>query len=49
MQAKAKKQKKSKVVLKVKETSFAAVEEIMEKKLEDIATIVDVDSGERLV
>lgn len=47
MQAKATKQKKSKVVIKVKETSYAAVEEIMEKKLEDIATIVSASGGRK--
>ena len=47
MQTRPKKQKKAKVVLKVKETPYAAVEEIMEKKLEDIATILSASSGRK--
>ncbi len=42
----SKKQKSSKVVMNVKETPYAAVEEIMEKKLEDIATVLSA-SGDR--
>ena len=47
MQARAKKQKKSKVIIKVKETSYATVEEIMEKKLEDITTILSAPGGRK--
>ncbi len=47
MQTRPKKQKKAKVVLKVKETPYAAVEEIMEKKLEDIATILSASGGRK--
>jgi len=46
MQTRPKKQKKTKVVLKVKESLYSAVEEIMEKKLEDVATILSA-SGSR--
>jgi DNA-binding protein Fis len=41
-----KKKNKSELVMKVKATPYAAVEEIMEKKLEDIATILS-SSGDR--
>ncbi|HNQ18213.1 MAG TPA: helix-turn-helix domain-containing protein [Smithellaceae bacterium] len=47
MQTRSKKQKKSKVVLKVKETPYSAVEEIMEKKLEDIVTILSESGGRK--
>ncbi|HPD57373.1 MAG TPA: helix-turn-helix domain-containing protein [Smithellaceae bacterium] len=47
MQTRQKKQKKAKVILKVKETPYAAVEEIMEKKLEDIATILSASGGRK--
>jgi DNA-binding protein Fis len=47
MQTRPKKQKKAKVILKVKETPYAAVEEIMEKKLEDIATILSASGGRK--
>jgi DNA-binding protein Fis len=43
----AKKQKKSSVMMKVKETPYAAVEEIMEKKLEDIATVLSASGGRK--
>jgi len=36
----SKKKNKSEIVMNVKATPYAAVEEIMEKKLEDIATIL---------
>jgi DNA-binding protein Fis len=42
----SKKQNKSEIVMKVKATPYAAVEEIMEKKLEDIATVLS-SSGDR--
>lgn len=42
----SKKKNKSELVMKVKVTPYAAVEEIMEKKLEDIATILS-SSGDR--
>jgi DNA-binding protein Fis len=42
----SKKKNKSEIVMKVKATPYAAVEEIMEKKLEDIATILS-SSGDR--
>jgi len=35
------------VVIDVKETPYAAVEEIMEKKLEDIATVLGSSSGRK--
>lgn len=41
-----KKQNKSEIVMNVKATPYAAVEEIMEKKLEDIATVLS-SSGDR--
>ncbi len=47
MQTRQKKQKKAKVILKVKETPYTAVEEIMEKKLEDIATILSASGGRK--
>jgi len=47
MQARPKKRKKSKVVLLVKETPYAAVEDIMEKKLEDITTILSESGGRK--
>jgi DNA-binding protein Fis len=43
----SKKQKSSKVVMKVKETPYAVVEEIMEKKLEDLATVLSVSGGRK--
>ena len=43
----SKKQKSSKVVMKVKETPYAVVEEIMEKKLEDLATVLSASSGRK--
>lgn len=43
----SKKQKKSSVTMKVKETPYAAVEEIMEKKLEDIATVLSASGGRK--
>ncbi len=42
----SKKKNKSAVVMDVKETRYVAVEEIMEKKLEDIATVLSA-SGDR--
>jgi DNA-binding NtrC family response regulator len=42
----SKKQNKSEIVMKVKATPYAAVEEIMEKKLEDIAIVLS-SSGDR--
>jgi DNA-binding NtrC family response regulator len=33
--------------MKVKETPYAAVEEIMEKKLEDIATVLSASGGRK--
>jgi len=42
----SKKKGKSEVVMKVKSTPYTAVEEIMEKKLEDIATVLS-SSGDR--
>ena len=42
----SKKQNKSEIVMNVKTTPYAAVEEIMEKKLEDIAIILS-SSGDR--
>jgi len=42
----SKKQSKAEVVINVKATTYVAVEEIMEKKLEDIATILS-SSGDR--
>ena len=42
----SKKKSKSEIVMSVKTTPYTAVEEIMEKKLEDIATILS-DSGDR--
>ncbi|KQC08221.1 MAG: hypothetical protein APR62_05150 [Smithella sp. SDB] len=42
----SKKQSKAEVVMNVKATTYVAVEEIMEKKLEDIATILS-SSGDR--
>jgi DNA-binding protein Fis len=42
----SKKKSKSEIVMNVKATPYAAVEEIMEKKLEDIATILS-SSGDR--
>jgi len=47
MQTRPRKQKKAKVVLKVKETPYAAVEEIVEKKLEDITTILSASGGRK--
>jgi DNA-binding protein Fis len=43
----SKKQKNSKVVMKVKETPYAVVEEIMEKKLEDITTVLSASGGRK--
>jgi len=43
----SKKQKSSKVVMNVKETPYAVVEEIMEKKLEDLATVLSVSGGRK--
>jgi len=43
----SKKQKKSSVMMKVRETPYAAVEEIMEKKLEDIATVLSASGGRK--
>jgi DNA-binding protein Fis len=43
----SKKQKKSSVMMKVKETPYAAVEEIMEKKLEDLATVLSASGGRK--
>jgi DNA-binding NtrC family response regulator len=43
----SKKQKSSKVVMKVKETPYAVVEEVMEKKLEDIATVLSASGGRK--
>jgi DNA-binding protein Fis len=34
-------------MMKVKETPYAAVEEIMEKKLEDIATVLSASGGRK--
>ncbi|MGD0280227.1 MAG: helix-turn-helix domain-containing protein [Smithella sp.] len=42
----AKKKNASEIIMDVKSTPYAAVEEIMEKKLEDIATILS-SSGNR--
>lgn len=42
----SKKHTKSEIVMNVKTTPYTAVEEIMEKKLEDIATILS-SSGDR--
>lgn len=42
----SKKKKKSEIVMNVKATPYAAVEEIIEKKLEDIAVILSA-SGDR--
>jgi DNA-binding protein Fis len=42
----SKKKNKSAVMMDVKETRYAAVEEIMEKKLEDLATVLSA-SGDR--
>jgi DNA-binding protein Fis len=42
----SKKKNKSAVVMDVRETRYVAVEEIMEKKLEDIATVLSA-SGDR--
>lgn len=42
----SKNKRKSEIVMNVKATPYAAVEEIMEKKLEDIATILS-SSGDR--
>lgn len=39
--------KKQAVVVKIKETPYLAVEEIMEKKLEDIATVLSVSGGSK--
>jgi DNA-binding NtrC family response regulator len=43
----SKKQKSSKVVMKVKETPYAVVEEIMERKLEDITTVLSASGGRK--
>jgi DNA-binding NtrC family response regulator len=43
----SKKQKSSKVVMNVKETPYAVVEEIMEKKLEDLATVLSASGGRK--
>jgi DNA-binding protein Fis len=43
---KAPKKKKSEMMMNIKETPYTAVEEIMEKKLEDITTILS-SSGDR--
>jgi len=43
----SKKQKSSKVVMNVKETPYKVVEEIMEKKLEDITTVLSASSGRK--
>ena len=42
----SKRQNKSEIFMKVKATPYAAVEEVMEKKLEDIATVLS-SSGDR--
>lgn len=42
----SKKKNKSAVVMDVRETRYVAVEEIMEKKLEDLATVLSA-SGDR--
>ena len=43
----SKKKSKSEIVMNVKATPYAAVEEIMEKKLEDIATVLSSSSGRK--
>jgi DNA-binding protein Fis len=43
----SKKQKSSKVVMNVKETPYAVVEEIMEKKLEDLTTVLSTSGGRK--
>ena len=43
----SKKKNKSEIVMNVKATPYAAVEEIMEKKLEDIATVLSSSSGRK--
>jgi len=41
------KQNKKTVVMEVKETPYQAVEEILEKKLEDIATVLSASGGRK--
>ncbi|HEX7415769.1 MAG TPA: helix-turn-helix domain-containing protein [Smithellaceae bacterium] len=43
----SKKKNKSAVVMDVRETRYAAVEEIMEKKLEDLATVLSASSDRK--
>jgi DNA-binding NtrC family response regulator len=43
----SKKQKSSKIVMNVKETPYAVVEEIMEKKLEDLTTVLSASGGRK--
>ena len=43
----SKKKSKSEIVMNVKTAPYAAVEEIMEKKLEDIATILSSSGGRK--
>jgi DNA-binding protein Fis len=43
----SKKNGKSEIVMNVKATPYAAVEEIMEKKLEDIATVLSSSGGRK--
>lgn len=43
----SKKQNNHAVVMKVKETPYLAVEEIIEKKLEDIATVLSASGGRK--
>ncbi len=43
----SKKQKSSRVVMNVKETPYAVVEEVLEKKLEDVATVLSASGGRK--
>ena len=43
----AKKKSKTEIVMNVKSTPYAAVEEIMEKKLEDITTVLSSSGGRK--
>jgi DNA-binding protein Fis len=43
----SKKKSKSEIVMNVKATPYTAVEEIMEKKLEDIATVLSSSGGRK--
>lgn len=43
----AKKKSKPEIVMNVKSTPYAAVEEIMEKKLEDITTVLSSSGGRK--